>query len=301
MKKKKTLKILLCMIMIFSVLLTSVAMAYPDENLVPDKHNPISLTGVDNARDLGGWETEDGYEIKDGLLLRSGNLSKADAQEIRDLGVTKIIDLRTSLEKLRKPNVEVEGVEQIGISMLTIPNLFVLESEDWFVILHALRSGIMETWFANLYRQYIQDPKAIEATQQFFDEVLENAQAENGPAPILWHCTAGKDRTGIEAMLLMAALGCDEETIKAEFLQTRAYYIEQAEASWDKAYSITHIKRIADEFYKYETVTEDYFDISWNIIKRDYGDVDNYLEEAIELTDDEINILKEAYLEEPAA
>ena len=183
------------------------------------------------------------------VLFRSGNLHEADPAQIKDKGITKIIDLRTKLEALRKPDVDVEGAELVPISMLTIPNPFVLEGDDWKTLLKAITTGIMETWDANLYRQYIQDPNAIKATKQFFDEVLDN-----GGDPLLWHCTAGKDRTGVEAMLLMAALGCDYDTILQDFMLTNAYYQQKARDSYDKAYKLTHIKAIATEFCKYEIV-----------------------------------------------
>ena len=298
---KKIWKVLLCVVVIASMLLTTVAMAYPTLELPSSEpQNPLELTNVWNVRDIGGWETEEGYTIKTGKLYRSGNLHEADAAEIANLKVKKIIDLRTKLEAGRKPDVEVPGVKVVSISPLTIPNLFILESEDWKTLLHAITTGIMETWDANLYRQYIQDPKAIDATKQFFAEVLES----NG-APILWHCTAGKDRTGIMAMLLMAALGCDVDDIRAEYLMTNYAYQGKAEASYDKAYKLTHIKAIATEFYKYEIVQNNWFDISLQVIRRMTGidDDDNaalqeYLKTVIELTPDQIEQLKTTYLDE---
>ena len=304
-RRIKSLSVFLALILVFSLVLSSFAFAAAPEINIPEAHNPAGFAGIDNARDLGGYPAADGKEIKADVLFRSGNLSEATAEyvaKIQEIGITKIIDLRTSFERLRKPNVKIDGVEQVPLSMLTIPNLLVLQREDWMSLLGAIRSGIMETWDANLYRQYIQDPNAIKATKQFFQEVEENATAENGPAPILWHCTAGKDRTGIEAILLMGALGCSDDDIYSEYMNTNAFYAQKAQDSYDKAYKLTHSNLIATEFFKYEIVQENWFDISMEVIRRTgnktgNATIEEYLRNVIGLKDDDFKILREAYLE----
>lgn len=300
---KKIWKVLLCVAIIASMLLTSVFAAtaadYPSIDVEPIGNSAINIGDVENARDIGGWTTEDGYTIKTEMLFRSGHLQNADAQLIKKLGITTIIDLRTKLEAARKPDVSVEDVNAVSISLLTIPNLFVMESEDWKTLLSAITRGIMETWDANLYRQYIQDPNAIEGTREFFDTIL----ASNG-GKVLWHCTAGKDRTGIEAMLLMAALGCKYEDIQKEFLKTNEFYQEKAEASYDKAYKLTHIKAIAREFYNYEIVKKEWLEISMDVMMRMTGTsnaddaLDAYLANEIGLEDEDLAALRYAYLDD---
>ena len=142
--------------------------------------------------------------------------------------------------------------------------------------------------------------QVCERGKQFFEEVV--ASAKEGKA-VLWHCTAGKDRTGIEAMLLMAALGCDYSTILNEFLQTNVYYEEKAQASYDKVYKLIPIKAIANEFYKYEIVRKTWLqDVSMEVMKREtntdnYEDaLEAYLLNVIELDPADREILRNAYL-----
>ena len=90
-----------------------------------------------------------------------------------------------------------------------------------------------------------------------------------------------------------------EDVARAEYLNTNYFMEAKAQANYDKAYSITHSKWIASEFYKYEGVSEGWLDIALNVVAR-YGGVDAYLRNVIKLTDDDFAQLRAMYLE-PAA
>ena len=299
MKTKKLLSIILCLVLVFTFLLSSVAMAADvpsaDEQAAANDYHALGLTGVENARDIGGYYTSDGqYQVRTGLLFRTGNLHEAtdtDVARLQELGVTKIIDLRNSLEILTAKNQDVPGAEYIHLSPMSIPNLFVMNTEDWLTILRAVKDGVMDTYMANMYRQLVQDPAAIKAYQQFFREVLD----ANG-APILWHCKDGKDRTGIAALLLLAALGVsDEDVLKAEYMNTNIFKAEARQSAYDKAYKLTRSKWIAEEFQKYKGVSEKWLDVALNIIHR-YGTIEDYLRQVIGLTDADFAQLRANYL-----
>ena len=304
MKAKRSLSIILCLILVFTFLLSSVSYAVDvpsaEEQASANDHHALGLVGVENGRDLGGYYTDDGlYRVKTGLLFRTGNLHEAtdaDVAALQNLGVTKIIDLRSTLEMVTARNQDVPGAEYIHLSPLSIPNLFVMNMEDWMTILRAVRSGVMDTYMANMYRQLVQDPAAIKATKQFFQELLES----NGQ-PVLWHCKDGKDRTGIMAVLVLAALGVtDEAVLKAEYLNTNYFKAEAAQSAYDKAYKITRSDLIAREFMKYEGVSEQWLDVALNIIHR-YGTIQDYLREVIGLTEADFAALRSFYLEPVAA
>ncbi len=296
---KKTWKVLLCMALIMTMLLGSVAMAAavpsPAEQAAAENHHAIAgLEGLNNGRDLGGYYTADGqYQVKHGLLFRTAKLADATDHDIallQGLGVKKVIDLRMLPERLTKPDKKVPGAQAINISTQTIPNIFVITGEDWLTMLRSIKTGVMDTYMAGMYRQLISDPMAIKGTQKFFKEVL------SADGPVLWHCTSGKDRTGIEAYLLLCALGVSEDVARAEYLNTNVFMAEKAQAQYDKAYKITHSKWIASEFFKYEGVSEGWLDIALNVIAR-YGGVDAYLRDVIKLTDDDFAALRALYLE----
>ena len=297
---KKTWKVLVCMVLIMTMLLGSVAMAagVPSaaEQAAAENHHAITgLEGLNNGRDLGGYVTADGQsQIKHGLLLRTAKLADAtegDVALLASMGVKKVIDLRMLTERLSKPDKTIPGAENIVISTQTIPNIFAITGEDWLMMLSAIKSGVMDTYMTGMYRQLISDPMAIYGTQKFFKQLI----AANGD-PVLWHCTSGKDRTGIEAYLLMCALGVSEDVARAEYLNTNVFMAEKAQANYDKAYSITHSKWIASEFYKYEGVSEMWLDVALKVMAR-YGGVDGYLRSVIKLTDEDFAALKDIYLE----
>lgn len=299
---KKTWKVLLCMALIMTMLLGSVAMAVAvpsaEEQAAAENHHAIAgLVGLNNGRDLGGYVTADGqYQVKKGLLLRTAKLAdatEADLAVLASYGVEKVIDLRMLPERLTKPDQKIPGAKTINISTQTIPNIFAITGEDWLMMLRAIKSGVMDTYMTAMYRQLISDPMAIRGTQKFFKEVL------SADGAVLWHCTSGKDRTGIEAYLLLCALGVSEDVARAEYLNTNYFMEAKAQANYDKAYSITHSKWIASEFYKYEGVSEGWLDIALNVVAR-YGGVDAYLRNVIKLTDDDFAQLRAMYLE-PAA
>ena len=299
MKKMRFLSVLLAVMLVVSMFAGFAAFAadvpsVADQAAMNDHHAVTGLTGVNNARDLGGYYTADGqYQIKEGKLFRSANLhdaTDADIACLQKLGVTKVIDLRMAVERLTKSNKSVPGAEYIADSLLFLPNPFVITMDDFAATLKAIRSGVMDTYMSNMYRQVIADPVAIHATKVFFQELLES----NGD-PVLWHCTSGKDRTGTEAMFLMTILGCSDEVIRAEYLNTNYFMEAKAQAQYDKAYKYTHSKLIAGEFYKYELVSEDWFNLEQNVLAR-YGGTVAYLHNVIGLSDADFQTLRDIYL-----
>lgn len=303
-RRTRFLSVLLCLMLVFSLVLTSAAMA-----AVPaaGDEGSLGLTSIENARDIGGWTTEDGSTIKTGLLFRTANLHDAsdeDLATLQDLNVKKVVDLRMGYEKLLKKNKKVPGSEYVELSPMGIPNIAVLQTDDWKNLISAIKLGVMDTYMENMYRQLVTDPRAIKAYKQFFVELLEMDDDE----AFLWHCSAGKDRTGIAAALIMAALGCNEETIKEEYARTMLYYADASQAAYDKAYKYTHIKWIASEFKQYETVKPEWLQIALDVYSRydeDNGDavtgMNIYLREKLGLSEEDIATLQTRYLEPVAA
>ena len=257
-----------------------------------------SVDDVEHAKDLGGYTANINgkeYVIKDKMLFRSGHLQNADVDALRANNITKVIDLRTSLEALRKPDVKDSKITNVPISMLTIPNLFVMESEDWRTLLGAIRSGIMETWDTNLYRQYIQDPQAIKATKQFFEEVV--ASAKEGKA-VLWHCTAGKDRAGFATAIVLEILGAGRDTITQNYLRTNELIEDDIQRMIGMFFRMTGAAdpNTGVALKHMFSARKEYLEAAYDMVEKLYGDFGMFLNEGLGLRDEDISKMREMYL-----
>ena len=98
----------------------------------------------------------------------------------------------------------------------------------------------------------------------------------------------------------LAALGCDEDVMRAEYLNTNYFKAEARQSAYDQAYKLTRSKLIASEFMKYKGVSIEWFEIALNVMHRQ-GTIEDYLRNVIGLTDDDFATLRATYLEPVAA
>jgi protein-tyrosine phosphatase len=182
----------------------------------------IPLEGNFNLRDLGGYASELGGTVKRGCLFRSDELhalTEADLEVIAGLGVRVVFDLRNDLERELRPNRELRDVEvhlretppndagtgthtfeqQIELGLLPVP-----DDEEFGQVYVALL-----TYLA---------PELRRVTELAADAV---------DRPLLFHCAAGKDRTGLASALLLGILGVPDDTILDDYELTTKYFTEK--------------------------------------------------------------------------
>ena len=191
------------------------------KNTVP-VNPPLPLEGAWNIRELGGYPTRDGRMTRKGVFLRADgthNLSARDVESLRERGVTLAVDLRSPEEVRRQPSrlAGQEGIRYENVSM--------------FDRMHsALFQDDFPKSMAALYAQLLHNAGVEYA--RVFRLFLENDGVS------LFHCTAGKDRTGVVAMLLLQLAGVPEETIAEDYaaseenlrkqeIRQRAFYAQQ--------------------------------------------------------------------------
>lgn len=176
------------------------------------QHKPI-LESTRNTRELGGFVTKEGKRTKNNRFLRSDPLANLTAQDIAILKKKElrlILDLRTELEQQKAPDTTIEGVV-----WKSYPLLDQINSNDKL-------SQTFPTSLASLYTQL------LDHSQKVFYSILEQCIQQQGC--IVFHCTAGKDRTGVLAMLLLDLVGVSKEDILADYAATDTYlkpFIEQ--------------------------------------------------------------------------
>lgn len=262
----------------------------------------ISLKSIENARELGGYMTADGRTIKNGVLLRTANLHGISDEDIRILTDTyriqHIIDFRMGMELSGAEDPPINGAQYhhldvIDLSAMDIENgaapdmtkLDVLQ-----IIEFSLQSGMMNE---NMYIGFLASDLGKKAYSEFFN-ILLSADPDRA---VLWHCTSGKDRTGLAAMLLLSALGADEETIIADYLLTNDYYAPRIagmkQLLRSKGCDDAYIDRAILVF---DAVNERYMRNAIAYLKKEYGSVGGYIRDGLNISQNEIEELKEKYL-----
>ncbi|MFJ8625877.1 tyrosine-protein phosphatase [Kitasatospora sp. NPDC093550] len=185
----------------------------------------LGLRGAVNARDLGGYRAVDGRIVRPGVALRSDGLNHVTAEDLGplgELGLRRVVDLRSMDEVRDTGHDRLPG----GVALHHLP-LLATDFDIYLTIRGALSDpspqrqrellgeGRASAMMTGLYRWFVTDPRARER----FAGLLRLLAAPDGP-PLLFHCSAGKDRTGWAAALLLTALGVDRETVLADYLLT---------------------------------------------------------------------------------
>ena len=267
----------------------------------------LPVKGIVNARDLGGYAMEDGQIVQSGRLLRAAHLADATDEDIRNLErlpVTVVIDFRKEQEKVGKVDREVPGARYTSLPVDPSGNAMATATEEEKkkfsgrkkfdvkkVIVFAAFNKKFQAVAQKMYPTLLFDPDCQQQYARFFRLVLET---ENGA--VLFHCTQGKDRTGIASALLLAALGADRETIVADFDATKRVYEKDV-----RKYS----RRVKFWGGKEEEVgvvkaflgcnTENFIK-ALDRIDQEFGSLQAYLKGPIGLTDTDIQNLRERYL-----
>ena len=240
--------------------------------------------GIENVRDLGGLTREDGTRIRENCLFRTGHLAQAtdgDIRRLQEFGVACVIDFRDNREVRRTPDRDIPGATHLHLPAL--PDLSAL-----FPAVETATPSQAHKAFHDMYRYLALSPEAIDAYGAFFRQLL-GAEGKS----VLWHCTQGKDRTGVGAMLLMSALGFDREASIEEYLRSNVFAAKQLDALRLARASEEEIALLSEVFPVFEENARYYFDC----IQIEYGSLETYLEMALSLGPEEIERLKEYYLE----
>lgn len=261
----------------------------------------MALKGVDNARDLGGMPTEDGKRIRKRRLLRSGALGEATASDVKQLvrmhDMEYIVDFRTPLEVERSPDPIplLSGVEYVNMPALSEGAIITVGRTNLAKDKKLMREFTEHPFdtIKDLYPKAILGETGIESYKRFLHDLL---QVKEGAT--LWHCTQGKDRTGIGAILVEHALGVSPQHILADYLATNLF-IGGWIARMEGILRTLKVARGIDldiEAYAYAHVV--YFDAAMEAMRGVFGSIDAYMERELDFGEAEKRELRRMYLEE---
>ncbi|KRN25636.1 tyrosine-protein phosphatase [Lacticaseibacillus camelliae] len=247
-----------------------------------------------NFRDLGGYQTTDGLHLRAHRLVRSGamdRLSDRDVAFLHTYGVRVDVDFRSRDERLEKPDrlpdsaryvfdpVFSEDKTQVSKTWAQEQQMFSLDAKAGY-------HNMLRT-----YRDLALSESAQKAYREFFDLALGNSSDT-----LLFHCSAGKDRTGMAAVYVLSALGVDEATIRKDYLATNLFIQPALEEVLTQAKAEGGNQNMMQGLTDIWTVYPEYLDTALAAIKDTYGDMQHYLTEALQLTNHQIQTLRKLYL-----
>ena len=274
----------------FPVLSSAAAKAAPAH---PVPGTQLDFAGGTNFRELGGYEADEGKHVKWGQIWRGIPTCKltgeADRAKLDALGLRLILDLRSVEEAKKEPDYVPDGARLVQICGLC--------AEDGHEI--AFAPGDIDRLMASapegydvprvLYRRMLTGNKA-------FKELFRALEA--GETPVLFHCSAGKDRTGVAAILILLALGASDKTIAEDFEKTNIWRRPELEAVWaEHAEEIAADPARKDFYLGVFGVHPESAPFVLGIIRERYGSADAYLEAEYGLTPARLMRLRRMYLE----
>ena len=243
-----------------------------------------ALQGGRNFRDLGGYRTADGKRVRHDKVFRSANLAEltdADHEILDGLGLRWIVDLRGVDEAAMMPARLRDGC---GASRMPLP----IEPKAGAALRELLAQGTATTEDAKelmigSYRAYAAD--YADTYSRFMHHVLE---VENHP--ILFHCTAGKDRTGFGAAIILRALNVPWETVMYDYLLTNEF-VDITRSRLGQMYDPEIVMPMVE-------VRQEYLETAFRVVDEVYGDFDTYLRDGLNFDDAHRAKLAEVLLED---
>lgn len=258
----------------------------------------LDVPGLINFRDLGDYPARDlngqACRVKPGVLFRAGHFHEAGAAAqavLAGLGIRQVFDFRTAREVDRKPS-------QWTITPVPRTHWLALDPGGGSTFRAmvkpasgaSLGAGEMKALMAEVNRSLVTDH--ADTYRQFLATLLYN------PVCSVLHCASGKDRTGVAAALLLAALGVDRETILADYLLTNQcldvqHHVARAMADFGEQ---AHLSLDADALTAMYEVHPEYLQAALDAIDHHYDSIENYLAQRLGIGPDERWQLQQHYL-----
>lgn len=267
--------------------------------------NVLKFESIDNVRQLGGIPAG-ASRVKQNALFRSGNLSRASEHDLLrlrdDFGIRLVIDLRSDFEYMRKPDKLIDGMQSAMIPVLDESMHGDAFNKDQVVpatgvdfmefLLGIARHPIANTLKDKLYNYFVDSEYASSQYAKVFEMVL----AQKG-APVLFHCTSGKDRAGFCSALMLAALGADDNAILDDYTESENSYRKPLEAMTAKGRASGMTEEQLDILHFLVSVKREYLEIPLKRINAEYGSLLNFITQRMHVPTATIDSLREYYLE----
>ena len=246
----------------------------------------IPMEGAANFRDLGGYMTEDGMQVNWGCVFRSdrlGNLTERDFKRLKALDIQTAVDFRQSKEAAELPNRLPDQIDYVPMPIFEYRPMHPRK-----VVFN--RHRLLDV-FANVYVEHIVRKGAI-TYGKLFRLIAEKEDA----IPLVFHCTAGKDRTGVASAMLLRMLGVPREMVINDYLLTN-YAAQSFIDEVDYQLGARGLRGVAvEQLYPLLAASPRLITDALDAIEAEYGGVIPYLKGPAGLTDEHITTLRDKLL-----
>ncbi|KRL97407.1 tyrosine-protein phosphatase [Liquorilactobacillus satsumensis] len=255
------------------------------------KERILSVPGSINLRELGGYPTKDGQVIRWKKLLRSGDMSRLTIRatwQLARYGLAYDIDLRSPFEHEMAP-------DQIpkSTSYLSYPVYPLGDGEHSDLPIEGHETDQKED-FLHPYEMMVMNKHAQLAFRMLFATLLQNEQPDKS---VLFHCAAGKDRTGVAGFLVLSALGVDYTLIKRDYLLTNLVYETSDQHELRKKLQNDNLAAFINDLNSSFNVQGASLDAARQVIIKNYGSIQEYLVKAMQLSAADLADLRRLYLQ----
>ena len=267
----------------------------------------LPVKGIINARDLGGYTGAGGRTVRTGKLIRAASLAEAkdaDLAYFAGLPVREVIDFRQDYELKGKEDRMVPGAAYLRLPLNSSAGINIEEEKEAEKIRNRkhfdVRKVIMIAAFneraqhlaEQLYPNMVLQPDCQKQFAAFLQRVVA---AEDGA--VLFHCTQGKDRTGLASAYILAALGVDRETIIADFDVTNRVYEKDVQRLSRRVRFFGGKEKEVAVVRSFIGANTANFTKTLDLIDATYGSMANYLTGPLGLSQEDMAILHNKYLQ----
>lgn len=240
----------------------------------------LRLQGASNFRDLGGYRAHEGRTVRWRKIFRSdhlGRLTPEDEAALSALGLRRVLDFRGQQERAAMPNrLSSAAQHALGIEPTVVQRM-----QDLAAAGQRMTAALAVELMKELYRALVHDQAHRFA--ELFEHLLQT------DTPVVFHCTAGKDRTGFAAALILHALGVPREVVLQDYLLTNALYQPPPVPP--------HTDTPAEALAVLWRVQADFLGAAFETLEAAHGGIDRYLEQRLRVGPAERAVLMERYLE----
>ena len=244
-----------------------VSVKFEDGTELQQIERDLPFASVPNFRDIGGYLTKDGRTVRWNRVYRASaldNLSQHDAERLQELNVKLVCDVRTKEEQVADPDKLPDS-----INLISAP-----PSSDDSVLRTVFRllfqADFLENLLLDLYQRFM-----VDDNPQVFARIFQEMSEENN-LPMLIHCAAGKDRTGISIALLLSLLGVPDETIIADYTLSNHHY-DFFKASTRKNLAQLKVFGLNEADFDYLLIADGrLMQETLDYVRQKYGSIENY-------------------------